>query len=272
MKKMLICAAAALLVSAAVLPPLPACAQVSGDPPSRIFVEGEDLVYNVRYAFIDLGQVRIKILGKHHQSGNAAYDGKALIDSYRGIPFVDLHATFESRMDSASVFSRGFVGKVRQDDQWDFARYNFDYDRQRVIMEIGARDTVVARKETLQVRGVQQDGLSLFFYAREMLFSGKKVNIPCVVKEEAVNTFIDFYKERTSVEVDAIDYPVDVTKFEGKLDFEGLYGLTGDFTGWFSADEARIPVLAKMKVFIGSVTIELMRWNRQGWVPPRAGG
>jgi hypothetical protein len=246
-------------------------AQGEGDPPSRVFVEGEDLVYNVRYAFIDLGQIRIRTTGKSREASLVAYDATALIDSYRGIPFVDLHAVFQSRMDSA-VCSREFVGKVKQDGQWDFSRYHFDYDRQRVLMEIGQRDTVVARRETLQVEGVQQDGLSLFFFARDQLFSGSKVNVSCVVKEKKVNTFIDFYKERTSVEVDAIDYPVDVTEFEGHLDFEGLYGLTGGFTGWFSHDEARIPILAKMKVIIGSVTIELMKWDRPGWSPPRARG
>jgi hypothetical protein len=258
-----------LVVVVAVLLSSTGYAELGGDPPSRVFVEGEELVYNVRYTFIDLGQVRIKTIGKTRQATFTAYDAKAYIDSYRGIPFVDLHATFESRMDT-TVCSHGFVGKVKQDNQWDFARYNFDYPHQRVIMEIGARDTVVARRESLQVDGAQQDGLSLFFFAREHLFSGKKVNIPGVVKEQKVNTFIDFSKERTSVEVDAIEYPVDVTKFEGQLDFEGIYGLTGGFTGWFSNDEARIPILAKMRVIVGSVTVELMKWNRPGWTPPRA--
>jgi hypothetical protein len=242
---------------------------LGGDPPSRVFVEGEDLIYNVRYSFIDLGQVRIKTIGKTRQASFTAYDSKAFIDSYRGIPFVDLHATFESRMDT-TVGSHEFVGKVKQDNQWDFARYNFDYDHRRCLMEIGVRDTVVAKRETLSVNGTQQDGLSLFFFARQQLFCGQKLNIPGVVKEQKVNTFIDFFKERTSVEVDAIEYPVDVTKFEGHLDFEGIYGLTGDFTGWFSSDDARVPILAKMKVIVGSVTIELMKWNRPGWTPPRA--
>ena len=232
-------------------------------------MEGEDLVYNVRYTFIDLGQVRIKTIGRTRQTTFVAYDTRAFIDSYRGIPFVDLHAIFESRMDT-TVCSHGFVGKVKQDDKWDFARYTFEYDRHRVIMEMGERDTIVAKRETLQVNGRQQDGLSLFFFAREHLFTGKKVNLSGIVTEKQVNTNIDFYKERTSVEVDAIDYPVDVTKFEGQLDFEGIYGLTGAFTGWFSHDEARIPILAKMRVIVGSVTIELMRWNRPGWTPPRA--
>ena len=246
-------------------------AQATADPPSRIFAEGEELVYNVRYTFIDLGQIRIKTIGKTRQATFVAYDTRAYIDSYRGIPFVDLHAVFESRMDSA-VYSHDFVGKVKQDNQCDFARYHFDYDRHRVLMEIGERDTVVAKRETLQVNGVHQDGLSLFFFARDQLFSGKKVNVPCVVKEQHVNTVIDFFKERTSVEVDAIDYPVDVVKFEGNAEFEGIYGLTGAFTGWFSHDEARVPILAKMRVIVGSVTIELMKWNRLGWTPPRARG
>lgn len=253
-----------------VVPGLSRCvAQVNGDPPSRVFVEGEELVYNVRYTFIDLGQIRIKTIGKARQATFVAYDSRAYIDSYRGIPFVDLHAIFESRMDT-TVCSRGFVGKVKQDEKWDFARYNYDYDRHRVIMEMGDRDSVVAKRETLQVNGPQQDGLSLFFFAREHLFSGKKLNVTGIVTERQVNTYIDFLKERTSVEVDAIEYPVDVTKFEGKLDFEGIYGLTGGFTGWFSHDDARIPILAKMRVIVGSVTIELMRWTRPGWTPPRA--
>jgi len=261
----------ALVAGVTVLSPSNIRAQATDDPPSRIFSDGEELVYNVRYTFIDLGQIRVKTIGKTRQATFVAYDAKAYIDSYKGIPFVDLHAVFESRVDSA-VYSHDFVGKVKQDNQWDFARYHFDYDGRRVLMEMGRQDTVVAKRETLQVNGAHQDGLSLFFFARDQLFSGKKVNIPCVVKEQRVNTYIDFYKERTSVEVDAIDYPVDVVKFEGNAEFEGIYGLTGGFTGWFSHDEARVPILAKMRVIVGSVTIELMKWSRQGWTPPRGSG
>jgi len=31
-----------------------------------------------------------------------------------------------------------------------------------------------------------------------------------------------------------------------------------------------VPIKAKMKVLIGSVTVELMDYRRAGWVPPRA--
>jgi hypothetical protein len=69
-----------------------------------------------------------------------------------------------------------------------------------------------------------------------------------------------------------VDYPVDVVHFDGNMDFVGIFGLTGGFEGWFSNDEARVPILAKMKVLIGSVTVELMKWTRPGWNPPRGKG
>ncbi len=231
-------------------------------------MEGEELVYNVRYGFIDLGQVRIKTTKKVSSGNSVSYQTIAYIDSYKKIPFVNLHAVFESTIDSM-MFSHYFVGKSRDGDYWDFGRYTFDYDKKRVYMEAGGQDTIVQKRDTLTIDGSTQDGLSLFFYARDQLYSGRKQNITAVVNEKKVNTVIDFYNKRKSAEIDFIEYPVDVVGFEGTAEFTGIFGLTGDFEGWFSNDEARIPIVAKMKVILGSVTIELMEWKRAGWKPPR---
>ncbi len=244
----------------------PAKADVAG---SQVFDVGEELTYNVRYGFIDLGQVRITTINKVRTATFVGYNCKARIDSYQGVPFVDLHATFESLMDS-SIFSRTFLGKTKEDKSWEFSRYTFDYPHSMVILETGNKDTVVEHRDTLEVNEPYNDGLSLFFFAREHLMSGTQMNIPTLVKEKKVNTSISFSSKRTSVDIDGIDYPIDVVHFDGTAGFVGIFGLTGDFEGWFSNDAARVPVLAKMKVIIGSVTIELMRWKRPGWTPPRA--
>jgi hypothetical protein len=259
-----------LLTCAMTLAPLPNQLRAHENviSPSNVLVEGEELTYNVRYGFIDLGQVRIRITNKRITPTYLAYSGKALIDSYSGLPFVNLHATFESIIDS-SVFSRYFEGRTKDGDHWEFARYRFDYDRARVVTEVGYRDTVIEKRDTLGLDAPCHDGLSLFFYARHELYSGKAMNIPAIVKEKKVNTYIDFKRKRTTVQVDAIPYPVDVIEFQGTADFVGIFGLTGDFEGWFSNDDARIPILAKMKVIIGSVTLELMNWKRPGWSPPK---
>jgi len=246
-------------------------AQERAVPPSRVLLENEELTYNVRYGFINLGQVRVKIQSSWKDSTARVYHGRGLIDSYRGVPFVTLHAVYESVIDSA-FFSRRFLGKLRQNDNASFSRYLFEPDRSRVLMEVGESDSTVAKRETLAVQTPYQDGLSLFYFARDHLFDGRSVNIPTIVNEKKVNTHIDFRNEQTSVEIDAIEYPVDVIHFEGTADFVGLFGLTGDFEGWFSNDEARIPILAKLRVLIGSVTVELMDWKRSGWTPPRGKG
>jgi hypothetical protein len=266
-RNLLLVVAAFLMARAAI----PLSARASSPVPSRVLVESEELTYNVRYAFFDLGQIRVRTLNRVSEGGSVAYRTKAIIDSYPKIPFVDLHATFESLVDS-TVYSRGFMGKVKDNDSWDFARYTFEYDKDRVITEVGHRDTTIEKRDTLVVNSLYQDGLSLFYYARDQLFSGREVNVPTIVKEKKVGTYINFHRTRTSVEIDLVDYPIDVIAFDGTANFVGLFGLTGDFEGWFSNDEARVPILAKMKVILGSITIELMRWKRAGWTPPRAEG
>jgi len=180
-----------------------------------------------------------------------------------------LHAVFESVIDSLS-FSRHFVGKMRQNDYSNVSRYTFEYDKNRVLMESSEKDSVDVKRDTMSISAPCQDGLSLYFFARDRLYSNASIDIPTIVTEKKVNTHVDFRNEETSVEIDAVDYPVDVVHFEGTADFVGLFGLTGGFQGWFSNDEARIPILAKLKVLIGNVTVELMEWRRSGWSPPRA--
>jgi len=258
-----------LLVGEAAPGPRPEQADPPGTRVSRVFVEGEELVYNVRYGFIDLGQIRITSGKKTRQDGSTVYEGNAVIQSYHGVPFVDLNAIYKSLFDSTG-FSRYFLGKSRESDHWSYSEYLFQYDHDRVVMKLGSQENVVERQDTLPLGARYHDGLSLFFYAREQLFAGRSMTIPTLVKEDKGTTYIDFKGERGSVESDFIDYPIDVVGFEGNAGFVGLFGLTGDFEGWFSNDEARVPIKASMKVIIGNVTLELVSWKREGWQPPRA--
>jgi hypothetical protein len=102
-----------------------------------------------------------------------------------------------------------------------------------------------------------------------MLYSKKSYKIPTVIMDEAVTTVINFQGVIGETEIDAVDYPVRTVYFNGDANWTGIYGLTGRFEGWFSDDEARIPIKAKMKLYVGSATIELMSWKRGSWQPPR---
>ena len=248
----------------------PGFAQGRGFTGSTCLDVGEDLIYNVRYGPIDLGQIRIQVLSSWTEAGRKVYHCRGLIDSYKGIPFVSLHAIYESVIDSA-IYSWRFTGKTKDGDHWNFGRYFYAPGAEETLIEMG-RDSLISRRDTLHVTRPAQDGLSLFFFARENLFADSIVTVPAIVSEKLVNTRIDFRDDPQSVEIDEIDHPVDVLHFEGSAEFVGLYGMTGDFEGWFSNDAARIPIMAKVHVLIGSVTIELMKWTHPGWDPPRGKG
>lgn len=239
-------------------------------PPGMFFV-GEELIYEVSYSFFSLGTVKLQILDTIAKEGMTLYQAKAFMDSYGGVPFVDLHYVFYSEIDPA-YYSHFFSGLNTKDPKnTAYSEYVFDYAQNRVLTEKGIRQfSEKSVKGIDTISSSYQDGLSLFYLARGNVHSKSATNIPTFVNEKKVNTYINFMNKKTSSEISAVNYPIRTIEFDGRAEFVGVFGLTGEFSGWFSDDDAAVPIVAKMKVIIGSVRIELKRWNRPGWIPPRA--
>ncbi len=241
----------------------------AADADTGIFQAGEELIYNVSYLSLNIGQVKVKVLEKAQDGGRGSYKAIAIIDSYSGIPFVNLHAIYESAIDD-TIFSRWFRSRNKEDSRWYATEYDFNYPARKMFIQKriwGSTTTDVM--DSLALDTIYQDGLSLYYYARQHLRSSRKAFIPTMIREKKVRTIINFSNKHTKAEIEAVTYPVDVIEFDGDAEFVGIFGLTGAFEGWFSNDGARVPILANMKVIIGNVRIELMKWTRQGWSPPR---
>jgi len=240
--------------------------------PDSVFQLGEELTYNVSYASIDIGRVRIRLEDTVRRNGQLFYRAAAYIDSYKGIPFVNLHAVYENNI-APDGYSTWFRARDKDDERWVSTEYIFDYPGRSIRVEIGDwKSGKIDSRDTIKVDTLYQDGLSMFYFARKNLFCGRKVKIPAVVREKKGNAFIDFKGQRCKEEVEAIKYPLDLVHFEGQAGFVGIFGLTGDFEGWFTNDAARVPVIANMKVILGNIRIELESWKRAGWIPPRYSG
>ena len=113
------------------------------------------------------------------------------------------------------------------------------------------------------------DGATLFFFARQNVNMNKKVKVPTIMDLSVGNTFLNFTGKTEKVKIKAVDYPISTYYLNGKAEWVGVYGLGDKFEGWFSADDARIPIKAKMNVYIGSILLELKKWKRGNWQPPR---
>ena len=230
---------------------------------------GEDITYVVSYSFLKFGEVRLQILDEKEKNGVTYYRTKAYIDSYKGIPFVSLHQIYESNFDK-NLYSDYFRATEREKDYVKFTEYYFDYNRMTAHVKKGKYNPFeIWADSTTGLKAYYQDGLSLFYYARMNTGQKKSLNVPCFVTEEFVFTKINFYDKVEKTSIDAVDYDIASLRLDGHTDFVSIFGLTGNFEGWFTNDKYAVPTVANMKVIIGNVTLELKSWKISGWNPPR---
>jgi hypothetical protein len=219
-----------------------------------------------------LGEVKIKVRDKKTINEKTYYNTIAYIDSYSGIPFVNIHQIYESNL-SNEYYSYFFRGINKEEKPYSYTEYYFNYDDEQVRVKKGQFSPAkVWTDSTGSVDKFYQDGLSVFYYARMNSGKDTSVDVPCLVTEKKVITKINFYNEIVDASVDAIDYDIECVRLDGEMDFISIFGLTGYFEGWFTNDDASIPVTANMKVIIGNIKLELVKWKREGWEPPQFKG
>jgi len=241
---------------------------------STVMVTGEELVYEVSWTFFKLGRIRVMTLPAN--SPEVAYRSVAYSDSY-DLPFVDFHAYSTADMDSM-LFSKGSsLFEKNGEQRWLRQVYRFLPPTRTFIAEnayVNDLHYLPEPKTTYDTLRLSydrfQDGTSILYFARAHIHDRRSIAVPTLVRGKAGRTEFYLPAERTTETIDAVPYPIRVVQLEGRADFEGIFGLTGDFVGWFSDDAAAVPIKAKMKVILGSINIELVEWKRPGWSPPRA--
>ncbi|MEY3314082.1 MAG: hypothetical protein RLZZ578_1602 [Bacteroidota bacterium] len=237
---------------------------------AQVMAPGEELTYDVSYMGISLGNIKVTTLKNENFNGKTVHHTKVYIDSRKGIPFVDLHSIYESWIDPSVQFSHNFAASTKESDgSWSYDKYLFDYPGQTVTME-KYKANKLSNKRILKTPKKWNDGSSLFFLARQMLKSKKTIKVPTIIMDDTVSTSINFIGKEEIVEIDAAKYPIKTVYLSGTANWTGIYGLSGKFEGWFSDDEARIPIRAKMKLYVGNANIELVKWSRGSWQPPKS--
>lgn len=243
---------------------------LSSNAQTKIVMQpGEELEYEVSFFNVKLGKIKIVTEQITDYRGFQVYRAKSFMESYSGIPFVDLKASYSSWIDTTISFSHRFEGSLKLDaDRWAFQKILFNYDENMIYNE-KYEDRVLIEKLNTPTTKKINDGLSLFFLARQYTNMKRSVKVPTLMDTKIGTTYLNFHGKKENVQIPAIKYPVKTVYFDGRADWEGVYGLSGKFEGWFSDDDARVPIRAKMNVYVGNVVIELIRWKRNGWTPPR---
>jgi hypothetical protein len=227
---------------------------------------GDEFTYIVKYAFLNLGEIKTIVYDKDTLDGNIIYKSKGYIDSYDGLPFVTLHQVYESWFDT-TFHPVYFKALIFNEEDTSYVTYNFSDNNVHVLRGKLNRtktsmDTIVSLNDRFQ------DGLSILYFARFMSELSNKILVPCFVNEDTSTTSITYYDESESVSIDAIDYDISSFRIEGNAGFTGIFGFTGHFEALFSNDMYCIPLYADVQVLVGDISIELMDWKKSDWRPP----
>ncbi len=228
---------------------------------------GEEYIYVVKYAFINLGEIRTKVFAKEIIGGKTIYKAVAYIDSYEGLPIVDLHQTYESWFDS-TLHPVYFQSLLFEETDTSYTKYFFEEDNQIRVVKGRLNSNETCLDTTVIVNGKFYDGLTLLYIARFNFDLLNSFAARCFISEDTSTTVINYYNEKEEISIEAVGYNIGCLRLDGESSFSGVFGLTGYFEGWFSDDEYRVPISADLQVLIGNVTVELIDWKNKKWQPP----
>jgi hypothetical protein len=234
----------------------------------KIIEVGEEITYVVKYLSFEIGEIKLIVQKEEVDGKDTIYSAIAHINSYEGIPFVNLHQIYETKFDQNQI-SHYFKGSILAEDT-TFTEYFFNKRKYTLrVLKGNESKNEIWTDSTIAFNRDCQDGLSLFYFARMRTGKKNKVNVPVLINEKLEKTEINFYDEVEDMDIDAVDYDISCVRLDGETEFRGIFGLTGYFEGWFSNDKYAVPIVAKMQVIIGSVTLELRHWKKKGWMPPK---
>lgn len=237
---------------------------------NKVFSEGEELNYIVYYGFIKLGEVKMRITGRTAENDNTVYSSRCVMRSYSGIPFVSLNSVFESDMvfNGKEVYSKKFKATEYKEDAVVTVEYKFNYDSDFVhVQKINGGKVEIDEKIHFNKNIKFQDGLSLLYNSRLNSFSTENFLIPVFMNEAETSVSYYFSSKAEDVSLSISDDDIKSVKCSGVANFTGVFGLSGEFAGWFSDDDARVPLKSQMNVLIGNITLELDSYKRAGWNP-----
>lgn len=225
--------------------------EVSIAPPLETVPVGEELEYSISWWGIPVGTAVLSTSGPD-KNGWVKISFRADSNWYLAT-FYPVHVRLTSWVDPKTVSPRRFESYIKR--QWRVHESVITFDRSAgtAIHELPEK-----QKVTVPIASSSQDGLSMIYYARTIpLQLGKTV--PLEISADGKNWALNgTVLQAGIIKVgDAGYWPALEGEVELAYPVPFFHGANARV--WFSADEDRIPLLAKIRSRVGPSTVVLVR-------------
>lgn len=219
------------------------------------FKRGERLEYNVSYGWIDAGEAILELTTETKTIGgrpvyHAVGTGRSLgtFDF-----FFEVRDRYESYFDVEGIYPWLFIRDVSEGGYQIKQNYTFDHYRRIATNEKGKQFKVSL--------GIQ-DMISSFYRARAMDLAGAKpgdvFEMDCFVDNEVWPLKVRYVGQET-IKIKHGKYNCLV--FRPVVQEGRIFKKEEDMTVWVTNDQNKIPVQAKAKILVGSITMELRHYS-----------
>ncbi len=226
---------------------------------------GEELTYKVKWSFIRLGTINVQVCDTLTMDDTFVYHVKLFIDSNPLLFFVNMHNVYESYI-TEDFKLHLFVSEEKIDGITYLAEYRFNYTDSLIhttMTDMEKPEITIKKDDPLDVTLL--DGTSMIFYARANSINSRTDTLTSFFASKRGKVAINFKGKNGKTKIKALKKPMESYYVDGIVRMKGIAGLTGPYKGWFAKGDQRPALKAEMKVFIGSVKIQLEKWV--GWEP-----
>ena len=218
---------------------------------NKAFQVGEFLEYKLAYGFVNAGTATLEV----KQAPKAIQGREVLHIVGRGKSisafdwFFKVRDRYETYIDKEGIFPWLFVRRISEGGYDKSQDYKFFQNKGKVKNE---------DNEVYDVPHGIQDMLSSFYYARTIDFSNAKkgdiFEFDSFVDEEIYPLRIKYVGDKT-IKIDKGKFHCMV--FHPVVQEGRIFEDDDDLTVYITKDENKIPILAKAKVLVGSIRMEL---------------
>jgi len=222
----------------------------------KAFKNGETLEYLVYYGFVDAGIAKLEVKEEPNK-----FTKKGQV--YRVIGtgeskgafnwFFKVRDRYETFIDKDEMYPHHFIRNIQEGGYKKEQEYKFSQNQNKVITN---------KDQTFEIPDKAQDMLSAFYFGRSLDFSNAKIGeifvIESFVDEEVYPLKIKFAGfETVTVKTGTFNCMV----FHPVVQQGRIFKHEDDLTVWVTNDQNKIPVLAKAKVLVGSIKMELINYE-----------
>lgn len=235
------------------------------NPPTmeELFSVKETFRYEVKYGFIKLGWVNVRLLSDSLYHDQERKHILTEIESNSAIPFVGdeldrFHSLFYVNDEGLPVEVKYWKDNI---DEQEFHEIQYWFDRDLGKVYYHEEDDT---RDTLDLEDPATSGHLIFYFSRLFAGSEEDYKLPVYVTKKKGYIYADNSLEKEERTYAPWDEPVMAYLMKGKTEkIEGPFGFSGDFRAWFLDDDLRVPLEARVKVLWGNVIVRMIEYTRE---------